>query len=181
MSDFPSQLLDIMPTGVIASNGQDSVGPAMRTCAQGFTALTAWPAANLAIYIPFYVQTPVTVYQIAWDNGATLGGNVDVGIYNYALTRLVSSGSTAQSGTSVPQVANITDTLLAPGTYFMAMAADSNTATYRNSAGGQTRYCRVLGISEQSTAFPLPTTATFAAFATALYVPLIVLCLKSVI
>jgi hypothetical protein len=53
-------------------------------------------------------------------NGATASGNMDVGIYDYAGTRLVSSGSTAQSGTSAFQDFDITDTLLGPGIFYLA-------------------------------------------------------------
>lgn len=125
-----------------------------------------WPAANQARYYPFQVVESFSVVSLATYNGATASGNVDVGIYSSSGTLLVSSGSTAQSGTSTLQTFSLTTTL-ARGKYFMATACDNTTATFfRNNIGDSTR-CEMAGIYMQSSAFPLPSTATFAAPTTA--------------
>jgi hypothetical protein len=129
--------------------------------AQSNYASAAWPTANLAFYYGVVVLRPLTIYQIGTSNGATASGNVDVGIYDFAGNRLVSSGSTAQSGTSVGQVFDITDTVLTPGNYFLAMAVDNITATFFR-VSPSTEQLRCNGVYQQASAFPLPSTATFA-------------------
>lgn len=121
----------------------------------------AWPTANEAIFIPFSVQCIVTVRKMFIVNGATLSGNVDVGIYNRNGTRLVSIGSTAQAGVSVIQEFDITDTLLSPGLYYLACAIDNGTATL-DMIGPSIVLAMGMGIAEMASAFPLPATATFA-------------------
>ena len=149
---------------VISSLGVASLADILMYRKTGATTSTAWTTANRAVFIPFYVEMPTTVYQIAVENGGTLGGNLDVGVYDVTGVRLVSSGTTAQAGISVIQKLNVTDTLLNPGTYFMAMSTDSTTATYIGTGAwsGAGEWWRSFGVQEQLTAFVLPATATFA-------------------
>jgi hypothetical protein len=116
-----------------------------------------WPVANLAIGCPVQLLTAVTIYQLAWLNGATVSGNVDIGIYNEAGTRLVSSGSTAQAGVSQSQAANTTDLALVPDTYFLVMSCDNVTATFGRYTGSFV-LSRACGVIQQTAAFPLPAT-----------------------
>jgi hypothetical protein len=139
----------------------------------------AWPAADRALYIPFIIEAPVPVTQIAWENGATLNGNVDVGIYDLAGKRLVSLGSTAQAGASVVQVGDITDTPLNQGVYYMAMASSSATATFARVQPGSIGV-RAGGGLQQATAFPLPSSATFAAVASS-FLPMLALVTVTVV
>src|SRR5262245_63973904 len=90
----------------------------------GSIASAAWPLANLAIYVPFYVRETLTVYEAGIGTGATAGGNYDIGIYDLAGTRLVSSGTQGRTA-STWEVAPLTDTELTPGWYYAAMSADS--------------------------------------------------------
>ena len=163
MGDFPTT--QINPThGTIHSFGPSALLDLLLVRKTTFNSSSAWTTANRAIFIPFTVEQTVTAYQIAVENGATLNGNLDVGIYDLNGNRLVSSGTTAQAGVSVMQSIDITDTVLTPGYYFLAMSTDSTTATYIGSAtvGGTGEYLRSLGIQEQLTAFVLPNPATFA-------------------
>ena len=59
-----------------------------------------------------------------WASNATTGipnDNIDVGIYSADGTRIVSAGSTAQSGTEIAQNFAIADTLIGPGDFYLAM------------------------------------------------------------
>lgn len=151
----------------ISSLGLDSVGMQATADGRGFTASTAWPTANLAIYVPFIVATPLTVDQVYLLNQVP-SGNVDVGVYEAeSWKRLVSSGSVAAAGTN--QEVDVTNTLLLPGVYFMAQAVDNTTHT----SGSVTPVASVAGswgVLQQASAFPLPSTATPARMAQA-YVP----------
>lgn len=120
----------------------------------------AWPLANLAIFLPVYVWRTITVNALATQFG-TSAGNFDIGIYDASWTKIVSTGSTAAAG-FFKQVA-ITATTLTRGTYYLALAHDTNTCQVRRvtiDAG----IGRMIGALEQTSAFPLPATATPVAF-----------------
>ncbi len=122
--------------------------------------------ANLAVYVPLLLARPVIVSQFFWRNGTVVGGNTDVGIYNAdGSTKLTSTGSTANSGTSAIQVVDISNvTLPANARLWLALSSDSGTQTYfRNTASVSAQ--DFAGVKQQASAWSsgLPTTATFAA------------------
>lgn len=175
MSDWPSEVHGYRGYGPLSTAGEGSpVGEILSNVGSIFTAASAWGTANTAVFVPMVVGFTTTVFQMGWINGATVAGNVDVGIYDRNANRLVSSGSTAQSGVSSPQVVDIADTTLLPGLYYFAMVADDATATYTRGGGSSSSpICRASGMAMQATAFPLPSTATFAGFALAFACPLL--------
>lgn len=131
---------------------------------------STWPSDDLAFFYPFVVYSPITIARMFWLNGATSSGNLDVGIYDEYGNLLVSSGSTAQGTVSVIQDVDITDTFLQAGLYYMAMVFDNTTATiYRHAPGASV--AGGAGALQMASAFPLPSTATFAVMATG-FVPL---------
>jgi hypothetical protein len=183
--DAPVDLVAFQPGGVVSTASPACF--AWETVAltlSDFLAAAVWPGAgaNRVIYVPFAISEAVTVYKIGWSNGATVNGNIDVGIYDLAGTRLVSSGSVAMSGATAVQVADITDTPLAPGIYHMAMQSSSSTATFFRAAQSATAVLAQLlvasGVQMEDTSFGLPATATFATMTSA-YLPLLSLALKA--
>ena len=150
----------------------DAIGTTLATPKMNGTSSAVWPSANLAIFVPIQIGCAVTITVLVWNNGAAVSGNIDVGIYDAAGTRLVSSGSTAQSGTSVIQQVNITDTLIGPGLYYWAMALDNTTGAVFRATAVNAEACRCMGLLQQATAFALPATATFASMAQN-YIPIL--------
>ena len=139
----------------------ESIGPAYMAIGSSVSASATWTSANRAIYIPFFLEEPIVVVKLWSFNGATAANNIDVGIYDAVGTKIVSSGSTVQSGTSTLQEFDITDTLIGSGMFYLAAAMDGVTGTvFRLSGPGTTRIMQ-LGMAEQNTAFALPATATF--------------------
>lgn len=171
MPEWPKDVVDFTPYASL-STGDENCPVADLLSAAGllFSVAGTWASANLALYIPILVRTPVTIYQLAWANGATLGSNVDVGVYDgSSKTRLVSTGSTAQSGSSALQAVDVADTPVPPGLHYLAMAMDTNTPGQVNRANLTTGIGgRLSGIAQQALAFPLPSTATFATYAQSL-------------
>lgn len=168
MSEWAKQLLADISGGTISTSSMEALGDCT-----GFTPATgsaAWPVANKALLIPFRLVVPFTVKQISWFNGSVVSGNVDAGVYDIAGNRLVSIGSTAQSGTSTIQAVTCTTTPLAPGYYFMALAADNTTATMTRFGSIGVTILEAHGMQEMAAAFALPSTITFANPASA-YVP----------
>lgn len=134
-----------------------------------------WPTANKAIFIPVYLSEAKTVDKIHLANGSVVSGNVDVGLYDASGTRLVNKGSTAQSGTNVEQVYDITNQALSAKTlYYVAIAMDNVTGRLYSINAAKHGLYDAGGLFEQATAFALPSPATFAAI-TVDYVPLVVL------
>lgn len=131
-------------------------------------ASTTYPTANLAIYIPFVIDEPLTVQRLFWANGTVASGNVDIGVYSVDGTRLVSSGSTAQSGPNAHQSVDVTDTLLGRGVYYIGVSMDNTTGTLfrRNAAANDNK---IVGCAQEASAFPLPATATFATITTGFF------------
>lgn len=125
----------------------------------------AWGTANLALYFPVTIQAPVVFTHACVANGATASGNVDIGLYDDAWNRLTSTGSTAQSGTGTVQVIDITDILVPPGRYYIALALSSATGTVQANASGNAMLGASMGWAQEASALPLPSTATPARYA----------------
>jgi len=120
----------------------------------------AWGTVNLANYIPLYLPVAFTFDAFITYNGATINGNLDIGVYDANdFSLIVSLGSTAQAGSiNARQEYAVTATTLSPGAYFMGMASDSATGTYvkRGLATASRRNLHQIGGSYQTSAFPLP-------------------------
>jgi hypothetical protein len=129
---------------------------------------TAWPSANLAIFVPVVVGTPFTVMRFGVENG-TVSGNLDAGIYTSEGKLIISTGSTAQSGVSQWQSIDVTDTLIPPGLYYLALALNNGTGQVAR-CGFTALNLRQSGVMQMASAFALPATATFATMAQA-YLP----------
>ena len=161
MSSFPTPLLKplvhINPTSLEAWSSPGFVNIASLAAS---STSTTWPSANLALFYPFRIFTPIIVTLLYTYNGSVASGNLDVGIYDMDGNQIVSSGSTAQTGTSTIQELNISDTPLNPGKFYLAMAMDNTTGTITRYAGPSNSELTYLGIAQQASAFPLPATAT---------------------
>ena len=139
-----------------------------------------WPTACLGIFVPISVNRPLTVLQMFVENGASVNGNMDVGIYDVSGSLIVSSGSTAHSGVSAIQSFDITDTILNPGMYYLACAIDTASAATILRYALAAPVCRAVGIAAVSSAFPLPASVTLTN-TSASYIPAIYATLRSTI
>lgn len=177
MADFPTLTQDVNEV-TIGPWSPESIGTELSMWAVT-SASAAWPTANRAIYIPFNVYAPLIAVKIGVNNGATASGNMDAGIYDDQQNQLVAKGSTAQSGTNTIQTLDITDTLLLPGSYYLGLAMDGTTGT-TIALAATTPLPSAAGVLGQSTAFALPSPATFAAAADA-YIPFVYLTARTLI
>jgi hypothetical protein len=136
------------------------------------TSSTAWPSASMAIYVPIRVKQRVIVVSLAISNGATVTGNLDLGLYSATGVRLVSTGSTAQSGVNTEQVISVTGTSIGPGLYYLAAAMDGTTGTVR-AFSPASPVATSAGLLTEASAFSLPDTATFALSQTLIVIPML--------
>lgn len=109
-------------------------------------------SANRAWYKAITVDTNVTVTGIR-IGVAVSSGNIDVGIYNSAGTKLASSGSTACPSAGKDTVTFSSSIAITPGVYYLSLTADNTTATFSR-AGTDT----IMGLGYEDSAFPLPST-----------------------
>lgn len=135
--------------------------------AQASLVSASWPSANRAIYLPFELWQPFTIYEACINNGSgASAGSWDVGVYTADGTRIVSSGAVAQSGVNAIQTISLS-ARLGRGVYYMALLATSGSTTiYRSSAGAANDYL-LWGALQEATGGTLPATATFATNSTA--------------
>jgi len=156
MADWDPFIASNAPT--ICPTSAESTG-AQAIC-DGNILSSIWAVANTAVYIPFVVYQSFMVVKLSVWNGTVVAGNFDLGVYDDQKNRLVSSGSTAQAGTSVIQTVDVTDVLLLPGQYYMACVANGISGRYfkyTSVASVQGSW----GVLSQTSAFPLPTTANW--------------------
>ncbi len=172
--DFPSpvSLLPVISSFGRFTSGLISVGSSPTSA--------GWPAADRALFVPFSLPVQYLVKKLWWVNGATAAGNVECGVYTADGTLLLTSGTTAQSGTNVIQSVTLgTAFLLHPGSFYMALVMSSTSSTVFRS-GTNVRMCRLAGLAQQASANPLPATFTLATAAGA-YWPLFGIARASVI
>ncbi len=153
------------PSQVISSFSINALGDKFASLGNEMNnqASTAWPSANLAIYVPFYLTSPFTIQQLFWLNGAAVSGNVDMGVFDRRGTKLVSTGSTLQAGTTSMQSVTLgTPLTLGVGLFFLGMAVDNIAAAIFGVPAGNIGFTVAVGVYQQATAFPLPARATFA-------------------
>jgi len=166
VSDFTQPTLaNIAPSGIacVSTMGAESIiGPYSSHANGSYSTFTAWQNANQAVYVAVAIPFACTVYQMAVQIGGTSSGNLDVGIYDANFNRLVSMGSTAMGSTNSIQVFNVTDTPLTPGTYFLACSVSNTSGVLAGGACYTPAHqgLRALGVQVQSSALPLPSTAT---------------------
>lgn len=127
-------------------------------------AAIVWPTANLALYLPIYVKRACTVVSFWWENGGTVSGNVDCGLYDCDLKKISSTGSTAQAGAGAQSV-NVTNFKIKKGGYYIALVLDNATGIIGRGDPNGAGKMRSHGALQQATAFPLPASATPAAVA----------------
>jgi hypothetical protein len=124
---------------------------------------SAWPATRQIYYIPFAISEPFTIVKIFWINGTTSSGNVDAGVYDFAGTRLLNTGSTAQGTVSVVQEVDVTDTTLpGPARYYLALTLDNTTGTIQRTTCPAGFMGGIGVLTETTGSFGLPSTATFS-------------------
>jgi hypothetical protein len=144
-----------------------SGGGAQAFQSTGAVSTASW-TANRAIYVPMAFDVPLLLARFFWVNGSVTTDNIDCGIYDTNMAKIISTGSVARSGSSLTQYANVTDTLLAPGHYFLALASDG-TGTCGEVDSASIQGLRTFGLTQQETAFPLPSSMTPITVTTTVY------------
>lgn len=121
--------------------------------------------ANLAVYVPVVLPWAYPVNRVWWINGATVGGNADFGIYTPSGSQIYHTGSTVTvTGLNVQYVTPTTPFVLPAGPYYFAWTCSGTIGVGIGPKTTTTPPGAVAGCLSQSTALPLPATATFATY-----------------
>lgn len=110
---------------------------------------------NVALYMPVWFPCDCTLYAMRFmaTNGT---GNYDIGLYNSAYARLVSSGSTAMSAAGLKSLA-IADLRVTGGDlYYAAIAFSNSSATATRFTVASANSTIPAGFAQQTSAMPLP-------------------------
>lgn len=179
MTDWPGRFFH---KPVISSISLEAAGGiAIANYSPNVPASTVHPATNRAIFVPFSITGRYPVTKVWWTNGATISGNVDVGVYSDDGALILHAGTTAQATANVIQSVTLaTAVVLNPASYYMALEASSATATF---FAGVTvaRALTLVGLAQQAVgSMPLPNSFTLAAPASA-YLPIFGIANASVI
>lgn len=131
----------------------------------------AWPGNNLALYVPMAIPFRFTVARFLIANSSNATGNVDVGLYNSAGLRLLSTGSTSRGAlTSQVQYIGVTDQSFPPGHYYLALVGSSTTGTYLRTNLNTARQAQACGLLQEA----LGSTVLPATMAPAAYTPSVI-------
>jgi len=137
-------------------------------------ASTAWPANNRAIYVPIEIPDTMKFDRFWAFNGGTAGGNIDLGVYTQDFVLITSTGSTARSGTSVIQKINAPAAFaLSPGLYYLGCAISVATDSIFQWTLANAVHTDGCSVYEESSALPLPATATPVTMTAGFGVPVI--------
>lgn len=156
-----SKIITINPWSTRESIAAKFIG--LGGSSSGSLATLAYPANNLAIYVPFSINSPIIVNNLWWING-TLGtpGNVDVGVFDENGVKLVSTTSTGQVGASAVQNVTVSNTYLNAGLFYIGLSCSSTSAQLFALASGNLNFLIMCGVAQEASALPLPSVATFA-------------------
>lgn len=172
MADWPQFNVPVRPA--ITPFHGESLGTFLGAVASAAPASAAWVTAQTGLYVPFVISEPVYAKKLFWYNGATASGNVCVAVYSDDGKRLVTTGSTAQAGTSVVQEVDVTDTLIPAGRNWIALAGGATTLTFF-SVSPTLAMLRAAGCYTQATlgtSPALPDPAVWVSPATAEHIPI---------
>lgn len=153
-------------TPTITSYGAECVGDDVMAITTVDLSITLSYTANLLVFVPLILREPFRLSQFFWFNGTVVTGNVDVGVYSGDGTqKLVSTGSTAASGTSAIQVVDVTDYVLPANTrLWLAIGADGATR-FVAMGPNATLELAFIGVKQQTAGWSsgLPSTITLSA------------------
>lgn len=130
-----------------------------------------WESANRIVYQWISIPATFVVRRVWWANGATVSGGatIEVGVYNStggapAPSSLLVSGSAVQSGSGANalQFVDVTDTVLTPGNYAIAITSSATTSTTLFRSSLQGHWSKSMRMQEAGSG-GLPSTATPAA------------------
>jgi hypothetical protein len=170
MADFPQS--QILPLFLSNFSAYGAGSEAQRLSgASGFGAIS--PVNERGYFVPVYLPFSYPVHRVFWANGSTATGEMCFAIYTLDGARIYTTGKVVMGGATQLQFVSPTPFILAPGGYYFGQSFKGTVASRMWGASGLTEPGgRGAGMLQQETAFELPVTATFAAWASATVLPL---------
>jgi hypothetical protein len=153
-----------VPTAILREEAVTTLGNDIQGAAPG--ASTVWPAANDVAACRCVANRVLAITKLSWVVGGTSAGNYDIGILDSAGAVLWKKGSTTfpAISTAVTDTVSPTVTIQADTVFWVVLASDSATATFRGIqytasvecmlSDGTPKFARV------ASTFPLPAVAS---------------------
>lgn len=116
---------------------------------------------NQAFYAPATLHGAATITGVM-VHVRNQNGNISVGLYSEAGTRLATSGSVSCPAAGVSEVVFTSAYTAPPGRYYLALSASGTTATFTAISSGVASGQPPFNARTQATAHPVPATATFS-------------------
>jgi hypothetical protein len=170
MTMFASPANALLPLPVITPWSEEAFNEGTRSIPTGTTpASLSWGTANRVAYYPFRLDVPRIVVKGFCINGATLGNvpTLDIGVYDQAGHKLVSSGATAATPINTLQELDLADTQIGPGAFFIGLNVSWTTpgtahTVFTATVADEIWATHLISYTEVAGSGTLPTTATFA-------------------
>ena len=135
---------------------------------------TAWGTQYRAIYVPVRVPERLTVVALGCATNSTGTNNLDIGIYDSAGRKIITTTSTAKVASATIQVVDIADTVIpGPGTFYLALNSAGTTDTFYAMDYGAPVPCAWGVRTETLGSVTLPDTATWVTDNALSWVPVI--------
>lgn len=157
----------------------DTIGDAWIASQRSAEDVFAWPLANLAIYVPVRIPSPCVVKSLWFGSGGTSTGSVDMALYTSSGAAMIEATAGAKAS-SMEHVFDTTDTLVGPGLYYIGLSSNSNSDSFVGLTIAAP-LALAFGILSQTSAYPLPSSATWAADQTLAVVPIVGLFLSGTV
>lgn len=117
---------------------------------------TGW-GANVATFLPVWFPCDVVLYALS-VRGANTTGNYDIGLYNKDLGLIASKGSTAMASANL--TLSLTNVRVRAGDIvYAAFVTSSTSSQIHRYAGSGANSMIGIGMGQQASALPLPSTA----------------------
>lgn len=170
--------VDLPATGQIITTMSEnfSLSRTVHASKAASSAGQVWAGTGFPLAMPFWMPRPFSVLQLGWVNGSgTLSDNGDLGVYDSAFSKQISTGSVARSGGSTWQWTDVADTPLSAGKYFLTYASNGTTAANISGWAATASTMALLGVKDKASGdFALPSTlASMVDSATFVITPLV--------
>jgi hypothetical protein len=150
------------PKNTINTFSTESIGAEIANIGQSLNDVIGAinPVTSTAYFIPCWVAEPVSITQFFVGNGGTIGGSIDVGLYDQDGFAIKTAGSTTQAGASTIQTFALSPNIpIGPGRYYMAVSVANTQSQLLRVTWTTTTLPAMAGMKLVFNTFPLPTTS----------------------
>lgn len=159
----------------ISLGDSDQYGIVIGAYKQSYAQSAGGPVGSRGYFYPITIQSTVIAYRFWYSVTGTVAASstVDFGVYAEDGVRIISSGTVAHANTAIGILyADCVDTPIPAGSYYFGYSSASNSIQFTRYDLTTAAFNRAMGQRTQTSAHPLPGTATFSNANQSGYIPL---------